>query len=416
MEHTTSNLTNGTFPGEDEVFMDDTNSCPPIEEETAIGNAAKITALSTIVATSFIGNILIISVTRRTRSMQKIAYSFVVNMAIADLCTTIINMPESLTVEIRNTDEWLPGAVGVVLCKLLPICQQVCAFCSILSLLAIALDRFFAICLPLKRIMTLRLSKVIIVLTWLIPFISSTPMFVANNVVEIEGGLILCVEQWPAPFDNDKSPTDYTIILFVLFYLLPLVIISTLYSCVIYKIWRRRAPGNYSTTTNRVYSRSRRKALKMFIAIVVCFALLWLPYHVTFFLISYNEEFYNCGLPGDVYFIASFFSHTISAMNPCIYMIFNKDYRTGIKRLLASCCCKNSSALYPEMNSATGVNSRTEAINADQEMTTFYSRSSRFRMRGFRLRKIEPSAQDLAKHGAFLVSYNQGFLNSSSRS
>jgi len=73
MEHTTGNLTNGTFPGEDEVFMDDTNSCPPIEEETALGNAAKITALSTIMATSFIGNILIISVTRRTRSMRKIA-------------------------------------------------------------------------------------------------------------------------------------------------------------------------------------------------------------------------------------------------------------------------------------------------------------------------------------------------------
>ena len=390
--------------------MDDTNSCPPIEEETALGNAAKITALSTIMATSFIGNILIISVTRRTRSMRKIAYSFVVNMAIADLCTTIINMPESLTVEIRNTDEWLPGTVGVVLCKLLPICQQVCAFCSILSLLAITLDRFFAICLPLKRIMTSRLSKVIIVLTWLIPFISSTPMFVANNVVETEG-FIQCIEEWPAPFDNEKSPTDYTIILFVLFYLLPLVIISTLYSCIICKIWRRRAPGNYSTATNRVYSRSRRKALKIFFAIVVCFALCWLPFHVTFFLMSYNETFYNCGLTGDIYFIASFFPHAVSALNPCIYMIFNKDYRIGAKRLLASCCCKNSSALYPEMNSATGVNSRTEAINEGQEMTTFYSRSPKLRMRGFLRRKIEPSVHDQAKQGVFLVNYNQGFLN-----
>ena len=409
MENTSSNLTNYTFPDEEEdgFYTDDMYSCPPIQDETALGKVAKITALSVIIVVSFIGNILIISVTRRTRSMRKIAYNFVVNMAIADLCTTIINMPESLTVEIRNTDEWLPGDVGVALCKVLPFCQQLCAFCAILSLLAIAMDRYFAICHPLKRIMSPRLSKVIILFTWLIPLISSAPMFVANNVVEIEEGAILCVEEWPAPVDTDKASTDYTIILFVLFYLLPLFVISSLYSCVICKMWRRRAPGNRSSLTNRVYSRSRRKALKMFIAIVVCFALCWLPYHVIFFLMSYNEEFYNCGLPRDIDFTASFLSHAISAFNPCIYMIFNKDYRTGAKRLLVSCCYNNPAALYPEMNTATGVNSRTDA-NVDQEMTTFYSRGPG--ILGFRKRKIEPSDQDAPNHEVSVVNHNQGFL------
>ena len=402
MKNTTSNLTNGNFPGEDEVSVDDVYSCPPFAEETAIGNAAKITALSTIMATSFIGNILIIYVTRQTRSMRKIAYSFVVNMAIADLCTTIINMPESLTVEIRNTDEWLPGDVGVVLCKLLPICQQVCAFCSILSLLSIALDRFFAICLPFKRIMTPRLSKVIILFTWLIPLLSSAPMFVANNVVEIEG-LTLCIEEWPAPFDNEKAPTDYTIILFVVFYLLPLIIIWSLYSCVVFKLWRRRVPGNYSSTRNPVYFRSRRKALKMFIAIVVCFALLWLPYHVIFFLISYKEEYYYCGLPGDIYFVSSFFSHAISALNPFIYMTLNEDYRRGIKRLLASCFCEKLSVQCLEINTANGV-------NEDQQMT-FYSCSLRFGIWSFLQSKIEPSAHDPPRHGGFVLNHNQGFVS-----
>ena len=407
MENTRSNLTNGTFPDEEEdgFYTDDMYSCPPIQDETALGKVAKITALSAIIVVSFIGNILVIAVTRRTRSMRKIAYNFVVNMAIADLCTTIINMPESLTVEIRNTDEWLPDDVGVALCKVLPFCQQLCAFCSILSLLAIALDRYFAICHPLKRIMSPRLSKVIILFTWLIPSISSAPMFVANNVVKTEEGSILCVEEWPAPLDSEKASTDYTIILFVLFYLLPLFVISSLYNCVIYKIWRRRAPGNRSSLTNRVYSRSRRKALKMFIAIVVCFALCWLPYHVAFFLMSYNGEFHNCGLPRDIYFTASFLSHAISALNPCIYMIFNKNYRTGAKRLLVSCCCKNPSVLYAVTNTDTGVNSHTEA-NEYQEMTTFHSRSSWLGIGGFRQRKTELSDQDPPLRGVFLVNYN----------
>ena len=401
MNNTTSNLTNETFPEEQENKMYE--GCPPIEIKTALGNVVKIVAYVVIIATSLVGNILIISVTRRTRSMQKVAFNFVVNMAIADLCTTVINMPESLAVEIRDSDEWMPGDLGIVICKLLPFCQEVCAFCSILSLLAIALDRFFAICFPLKRIMTTRLSKIIILSTWLIPCISSAPMIVANNVVEDEGQPY-CVEEWPAPFDDDKASTDYTIILFVLFYMLPLVIISTLYSCVIYKIWHRKTPGNRSSLTNRLYSRSRRKALKMFIAIVICFALCWLPYHVSFFLISYNENFY-CGLPQDLYFIGSFLSHAISAVNPCIYIMFNKDYRNGVKRLLS--CARRSNALYPENISRTDANSQA-GVHEQHEMTTLYSRSPRSGIRDVIQKR--KSTSDAITRKAYVVNYNHGFV------
>ena len=400
MNSSTGNLTNENLPEEHESDLYD--GCPPIEKKTALENVVKITAYVLIIATSLVGNILIISVTRRTRSMQKVAFNFVVNMAIADLFTTIINMPESLAVEIRDSDEWMPGNVGIVICKLLPFCQEVCAFCSILSLLAIALDRFFAICLPLKRIMTRRLSKVIILSTWLIPCLSSAPMIVANNVVEIEGQLY-CVEKWPDPFDDDKASTDYTIILFVLFYMLPLVIISTLYSCVIYKIWRRKTPGNRSSLANRLYSRSRRKALRMFIAIVICFALCWLPYHVSFFLMSYDENFY-CGLPKDLYFMASFSSHAISAVNPCIYLIFNKDYRNGVKRLLS--CAGRSNALYPQ-NTRTDVNSQTGERD-HHEMTTLYSRRSP--RSGIRdLTQNRKPTTNAMTGKAYVVNYNHGF-------
>lgn len=319
--------------GEDELDY----SCPLLGEENVVGNVAKIIAFAVIMVMSLIGNVLIIIVTRRTQRMRTTAYKFVVNMAVADLCTTIINMPESLAVEIRETDEWITGVLGVVLCKLLPFCQQVCAFCSILSLLTIALDRFFAFCLPLKRIMTSKRCKIIIASSWLIPCISSAPMLLANNVIETEG-LLLCLEEWPVPLNSMKASRDYSIILFVLFYLLPLIIISALYSCVIFKLWRRKLPGNSSLQTDRIYLRSKTKALKMFIATVICFALCWLPYHVTYILVTYYNEFYYCGLPENVDFVSLFFMHAISAFNPAIYTIFNKDYGSGIKRLIT--CCK----------------------------------------------------------------------------
>ena len=238
-----NNITsNETFSEEDEyVGYED---CPPLEPPSP--HAAKIAAYVVIIVISLVGNISIISVTRRTWSIRrKVAFYFVVNMAIADLLTTVINTPESMAVEIRDSDEWMPSDVGIVLCKLAPFCQEVCAFCSVLNLLAIALDRFFATCFPLKRIMTRRFSKIIILSTWRIPCTSNVPMIVASNVVKNEEQLY-CDERWPAPFDTYKASQDYTIILFVLFYMLPLVTVPTLYSCVIYKIWRRKTPGNPS--------------------------------------------------------------------------------------------------------------------------------------------------------------------------
>lgn len=311
-------------------------SCPILGKQSELANVAKITAFVVIMAVSLIGNLLIILITRRTRRMRKVAFTFIVNMAIADLCTTVINIPESLVVEIKDTDEWMSGDVGQILCKLLPFCQHVCSCCSILSLLAIAFDRLFAICFPLKKAITRKLSRVIIASTWMIPCISSAPMLVANNLMEIEG-LLYCVEEWPAPFDSLKASRSYTIILFLMFYIVPLIIISVLYSCAISKILKRKVLGNRSSKTRRLYSKSRRKALKMFVTIVVCFALCWLPDHVIYFLVTYNEEFYNCGVPQNIDFISIFFAYAVGALNPCIYIILNQDYRDGAKRLVTTC-------------------------------------------------------------------------------
>ena len=400
----TRNITNDTdsFPGEKEnnYLLD---SCPPAKQVTLLENVTKITALIVIIIASLVGNILVITVSRRNRNLRTIAYSFVINMAIADLMSTVINMPESVIVEIRNTDQWFPGEVGVVMCKFWPFFQQVCAFCSVLSLLAISLDRYFAICLPFKRIMSQKLSRVLILLTWLLPVVSSAPMFVANNVVEISGEL-LCLEAWPSPFDPVKAHTDYTIILFVLFYAFPLTVISFLYSLVIFKIWRRRVPGNRSTVTTEAYSRSRRKALKVFISIVVCFALCWLPYHVTFFLLSYNEIYFNCGLPRDIAFIAVFFSYAISAFNPCIYLILNKEYRTGSKRLLYSCCCKGPSTFHPERATGTSRHSRIGASQLRAQISVDI-KSPRVRIARFRRRRVDPYHKDLSKGDAFVLPY-----------
>lgn len=138
---------------------------------------------------------------------------------------------------------------------------------------------------------------------------------------------------------------DYIIILFVLFYMLFLVIILILYSCVIYKIWCRKIFGNCLLLVNCFYFCSRRKVLKMFIVIVICFVFCWLLYYVLFFLMFYDENFY-CGFFKDFYFLVYFLLYVISVVNLCIYLMFNKDYWNGVNCLLF--CVRRLNVLYFE--------------------------------------------------------------------
>ena len=326
---------NDSFTDQDDIAGSD-DVCLPLGEKNIIRKTSKVTALTSIIVISLIGNVCIVAVTLKTKRMRTAtAFKFLMNMAIADLCTTVINMPESLVTEIMDSDQWIPGTMGMVLCKLLPFCQQVCAFSAILSLLIIALDRYFAINFPFRKLILQNHCKAFIATSWIVPGVSSLPMFVANNVIIETDGFILCIEEWPSPLDSMKSYRNYTIVLFVIFYLLPLIAISLIYSCIFSKLWKRKQPGNFlSSRSESVFSRSRRKTLKMFLAVVICFALCWLPFHVIFFMVTYDREMYICGIPVDLHFVSFFFGHAISALNPCICIIFNKDYRDGLRRIM----------------------------------------------------------------------------------
>ncbi|XP_074612819.1 5-hydroxytryptamine receptor 1D-like [Acropora palmata] len=213
---------NDSFTDQDDIAGSD-DECLPLGEKNIIRKTSKVTALTSIIVISLIGNVCIVAVTLKTKRMRTAtAFKFLMNMAIADLCTTVINMPESLVTEIMDSDQWIPGTMGMVLCKLLPFCQQ-----------------------------------------------------------------------------------------------------------------KRKQPGNFlSSRSESIFSRSRRKTLKMFFAVVICFALCWLPFHVIFFMVTYDREMYICGIPVDLYFVSFFFGHAISALNPCICIIFNKDYRDGLRRIM----------------------------------------------------------------------------------
>ena len=294
---------------------------------------SKTLAYFTIMFVSLAGNILIICVVFTKRRMRTVTNYLIVNMALSDLLITAFNMPPTI---ITQDFYWFGGIHGEILCKLLPFIQALSVASSVLTLTAIAIDRFFAIVFPTKRYISFRVGYGMIAATWIAGGIVNAPLFYAQKVVLREENEFVCRESWsPLP---ERAAKDFTITLFLAFYVIPLVVMSVLYSFLIHKLWHRKIPGNPSIHNTQQADKIKKKVLKMLVTVVIIFALCWLPIYISQFIIFFAFESFPCGPPAWFLFLGYFLGHANSAINPCIYVTFNENFRCGVKDLLLCRC------------------------------------------------------------------------------
>ena len=320
---------------------------------------------------------------QKNQRMRTITNYLIINMALADLLTTVFNMLPTLYWIFSGLDPWAVGGwLGQTLCKLLNFAQSVSVTVSVLSLCAIAFDRFFAISRPLKRVITFRVAKCIITSSWLSSITIAGPQLYVLTTTGKQG-LARCVENWVPPFNQATAARDYTIALFVLLYALPLAIIAFLYTVIMFKLWRRRTPGQELTLNQENMEKTNRKVLKMLVTVVIVFALSWLPLYVRMFVMFAESDRFVCGLPYDMDLLTLFFGHANSAINPYIYVIFNENYRKGFKTVLSTvkrgtqsfsqCTCRRtrSSRLQEKDIMLTNTRSReAETLRTSEEEKT----------------------------------------------
>ena len=309
-------------------------SCPEPNANKYV-KGIKAAAYILVILLSLFGNVMVVRVVHKNRRMRTITNYLIINMALADLLTTVFNMLPTTYWIFQGLDVWAMGGwIGEALCKLLNFSQSLSISVSVFTLCAIAFDRFFAIFRPLKRVITFRVAKCIIAGTWLASIVVPCPQLYVLTTAG-EKGVAQCVEKWVPPFDAATAPRDYTIALFFLLYALPLTVIASLYTVIMLKLWRRRAPGQELTSNQEHKEKTNRKVLKMLVTVVIVFALSWLPLYVRMFVMFAESDRYICGLPYDMDFLTLYLGHANSAVNPYIYVIFNENYRRGFRTALS---------------------------------------------------------------------------------
>ncbi|XP_078343490.1 substance-K receptor-like [Oculina patagonica] len=277
------------------------------------------------------GNIFIGIIVYKTRAMRKPINFLIANMAMSDLLFPIFMFPERLA-EIYVGFWLISGPLGQALCKLVPALHNVSAIVSIQSLVLIAVDRFGAVVFPLgSPLISSKLCPFVIFSTWIAAMAFLSPIFFAYKLVEYPGGLV-CVVQWKEVYGDSWSFENHLLTISIACFFIPVVLIAVLYLIIYLKLKSQTISGEQSTNNRQQRLKRERNVLKMAIAIVLGFAVCWLPFSIVLILLYFVSGKWSCGFQ---FFssVAVFLAHSNCAINPCICFLFSENYRQSLRNL-----------------------------------------------------------------------------------
>ena len=281
---------------------------------------------------SLAGNTVIGIIVYKTKTMRKPINFIIGNMAISDLLFPIFLIPRDI--QRLYIKSWLIGGpLGQALCKLNVFLPLVSIAVSIQSLVLIAVDRFGAVVFPLRSpLISSKLCPFFILATWIIAMAVYSPYLFPVKLFEYPGGS-LCALSLTDVFGDFSSHNIYFGAILIVIYFIPLVLIIILYITIYIKLKSHKIPGEQSANARQQRQQREGNVLMMAIAIVLGFAVCWLPYCINWLFLFFSSNMLSsCGFQ---YF--NFFAYIMNrmncAMNPCICLIFSRNYRMGLKTL-----------------------------------------------------------------------------------
>ncbi|CAH1232458.1 neuropeptide FF receptor 2-like [Branchiostoma lanceolatum] len=279
---------------------------------------------------NIVGNPLVCLVVAKNKNMRTVTNLFIVNVAVCDFFVGGICMPFTLVNNLKAG--WV---FGEVMCTLLPMLMGMAVVGSVYTLVAIAVDRYLAVMKPTDGKLSSAATSVIIVSIWVTACVVMIPSAVQAQYKDHDGNPT-CYETWPSL----ESKQAYTMSLFVLCYLVPLLAITGLYLCAGARLHNRSAKRNRSaeqTSQSRNQSHTANKSsnnarvFRMMVAVVALFASLHLPLWVATLLNDFATPTRGLGLVlyRYIYPIAHWLAYANSCVNPILYAFLNRNFRQG---------------------------------------------------------------------------------------
>lgn len=343
------------------------------------------------------GNLLVCFVVIRNRAMQTVTNLFITNLALADILLCIFAVPFTPLYTFQGSWNF-----GSLLCHIMPFAQGCSVYISTLTLMSIAIDRFFVIIYPFRPRMKIETCISVIIMIWTFSITVTLPYAIFMTFYDFPYGRF-CEETWP----SEKLRRIFGSVTSCLQFVLPFIVIAFCYTCVSFKL-NDRAKAKAATKNSRkeeIDKNRKRRTNQMLIAMVSIFGLSWLPLNI----INLCNDYYMYAIHLEYYFLIFFLSHVVAmsstCYNPFIYAWMNENFRKEFKQLIP--CIDSSNQLRSNIQLEQLGAGPEKTFNGNTTTDSFLTSSSQ-RATSFRHKRKPSAAADVEKSG---VELNEDLLN-----
>ncbi|XP_017563864.1 adenosine receptor A1-like [Pygocentrus nattereri] len=300
--------------------------------------------LETIIGvTCCLGNALVIWAVWTCGALRQPTFCFIVSLAVADFLVGSVVIPVSVLVDIGiNTS--FHGCL--FMCGIIIMLEVA----SVALLLAIAVDRFLRVRIPLTYRSTVSKKRlwIVVALCWVTAaLLSFIPMFGWHRS--------LGADSTECRFFNVISYSYLVYFIFFSLYLPPLAIMTGLY-CYIFLTTRRQLRANIGVgaKSSTYYQKEHRLAASL-VLVLVLFVVCWLP---LFLMVTVRSYGHNIEVPSVAIELGVLLTHAHSAVNPIVYAFKIPKIKEACMKLWRRCSHNSEQQQIEQNNRQNNTNTK----------------------------------------------------------
>src|SRR6218665_322781 len=278
-----------------------------------------------------VGNTLTIYVIVRNAAIRNKSVSnyYILNLAAADELY-VATLPFFCYMIITN--DWIFGEVA---CKLANVFRESNKWASVLTLMALSIDRFLATYHNSTRFRQIKVGMSVCAVIWIVSLAVSSPYLIYSHSVPGSDGRHSCrtISMKQLPTRALRGPWVYGQFTFGM--LIPFVVLGTFNVLLLRRL--RRIARSAADRNGHSRSRMNSSMFRLVLAIVIIFMACQLPYHIIHILFLHFFEMHTSKKIVPSIVVANNFIYINSIVqilvfissccNPIVYGIFNKNYR-----------------------------------------------------------------------------------------
>ncbi|XP_067277985.1 mu-type opioid receptor [Pseudorasbora parva] len=293
-----------------------------------------ITALYSIVCVlGLVGNVLVMYVIIRYTKMKTATNIYIFNLALADALATS-------TLPFQSVN-YLMGTwpFGDLLCKIVMSIDYYNMFTSIFTLTTMSVDRYIAVCHPVKALdfRTPRNAKIVNVCNWILSSAIGLPVMVmASTTTEYHSSSFSvtdCNLLFPHPSWYWENLLKICVFIFA--FIMPVLIITVCYGLMILRLKSVRMLSG-----SKEKDRNLRRITRMVLVVVAVFIVCWTPIHI-FVIIKALVTIPSSLLQTVTWHFCIALGYTNSCLNPVLYAFLDENF----KRCFREFCIPSPSVL-----------------------------------------------------------------------